>query len=310
LNDLSLRSSSLHAQAPISGGVEEAPEYTREFYQMQWRAGDPIEVYVIRPKSVARPPVVLYLYGYPVDDGRFRNPLFCKLVTRGGVAAIGFMPALIGQRYHNVPMRKWFVSELHDSIVETVHDVQMVVSYTASRTDLDSSRVGIFGQGAGATIAGLAATVDSRIQAVDLLDPWGDWAEWMARSSLVPDRERADFLKPEYLAPLVPLDPVHWLPTLAGHSLKMDDALYETATPLAAKSRMEAALPASALLVHYRTKTDFDKDALADGKLIAWIQEQLLTDRRVEGSQISASGAASTDERNGQKPSSIFHEAP
>jgi hypothetical protein len=276
LHELALRGSTLEAEPPISGGTAQNADFTRELYQMQWRAGDPIDVFVIRPRGAARPPVAIYLYGFPGEGERFRNDTFCKLVTRGGVAAIGFVPALTGERYHDVPMRMWFVSELHDSLVKTVHDVQMIANYAASRSDLDSSRIGIFGQGAAATIAGLAATVDARIQIVDLLDPWGDWPNWIAKSKLVPDSERTGYQKPEYLKPLEPLDPIQWLPQLAGRPLKLDDALYETTTPPEAKAKIEAALPAASLLVRYPTQADFEKNALADGKLVAWIQEQLL----------------------------------
>lgn len=277
LHELSLRGSTLQAVTPIPGGTAETADFTRELYQMQWRSNDAMDVYVIRPKGVAKPPVVIYLYGFPVDPNRFRNDAFCKLVTQGGVAAIGFVPALTAERYHSVPMRTWFVSELHDSIVKTVHDVQMIATYAATRHDIDGSRIGIFGQGAGATIAGLAATVDPRIQAVDLLDPWGDWPAWMAKSKLVPENERGDLLKPERLQALAPLDPVHWLPVLNGHQLKLDDALYENNTPAEAKAKIEAALPAHALLVRYPTQADFDKNAIADGQLVRWLQDQLLT---------------------------------
>jgi hypothetical protein len=242
---------------------------------MQWRDNDPIDVYVILPKGVRRPPVAIYLYGFPVDESRFRNDTFCKLVTQGGVAAIGFVPALTGQRYHGVPMKTWFVSELHDSIVKTVHDVQMVVSYATTRDDLDASRVGIFGQGSGATIAGLAASVDPRITAVDLMDPWGDWSEWFAHSKLVPQTERADYLKPEFLEALVPLDPLRWLFKLEGKPVKVDDVMYETGTPTVAKAKIEAALPSSVLLVRYKSPEEFQANALKDGKLVTWIHERL-----------------------------------
>jgi hypothetical protein len=275
LHELSLHGSSLQALTPIPGGTAETVDFTRELYQMQWRGNDAMDVYIIRPKGVAKPPVVIYLYGFPIDPNRFRNDAFCKLVTKGGVAAIGFVPALTAERYHSVPMRTWFVSELHDSIVKTVHDVQMIATYAASRQDIDGSRIGIFGQGAGATIAGLAATVDPRIQAVDLLDPWGDWPAWMAKSKLVPENERGDLLKPERLQALAPLDPLHWLPALNGHSLKLDDALYENNTPAEAKAKIEAALPAHALLVRYPTQADFDKNAIADGQLVRWLQDRL-----------------------------------
>jgi len=275
LHELSLKGSELKSISPVSGGQVETADFVRELYQMEWRDGDPIDVYVIRPKGVHRPPVAIYLYGYPVDDARFRNDTFCKLVTEGGVAVIGFVPALTGQRYHDVPMKTWFVSELHDSIVKTVHDVQMLVTYAAGRDDLDASRVAIFGQGAGATIAGLAATVDPRITAVDLMDPWGDWPAWFAESKLVPQAERADFQKPEYLSVLAPLDPVQWLPKLHGRPVKVDDVLYETGTPADAKAKIEAALPNSAQLIRYKSPDEFQENALKDGKLVTWIREQL-----------------------------------
>ena len=298
LHELSLRGSTLQAEPPISGGTAQNADFTRELYQMQWRTGDPIDVYIIRPKGAARPPVTIYLYGFPDEGERFRNDAFCKLVTRGGVAAIGFVPALTGERYHDLPMRMWFVSELHDSIVKTVHDVQMIANYAASRSDLDGSRIGIFGQGAGATIAGLAATVDSRIQAVDLLDPWGDWPDWIAKSKLVPDDERPGYQRHEFLKPLEPLDPVQWLPQLAGRSLKLDDALYETTTPAEAKAKIEAALPTASHLVRYPSQADFEKNALTDGKLLVWIQEQLLAEHAGNSTTADASphrNAASSD---------------
>jgi len=205
------------------------------------------------------------------------------------------VPALTGERYHNLPARMWFVSELHDSIVKTVHDVQMIVSYAVSRSDLDASRIGIFGQGAGATIAGLAATVDSRIRAADLLDPWGDWPEWMAKSTLVPENERPNFLKSDYLQPLTPLDPIRWLPTLAGRPLKLDDALYETTTPAEAKAKIDASLPSGSVLVRYPTQTDYEKNALADGKLVSWIQETLLATHSGNATKSAAAHERTTE---------------
>jgi acetyl esterase/lipase len=291
LLDLSIGDSELHPLPATSGGITETADFTRELYQMQWRDNDPIDVYVILPKGVKRPPVILYLYGYPADANRFRNDAFCKIATRGGVAAIGFMPALTGQRYHDVPMRTWFVSELHDSLVKSVHDVQMIANYVVSRDDLDGKRLGIFGQGAGATIAGLAATVDPRFEAIDLLDPWGDWPAWMAESRLIPDQERAELLGPTHLAALAPLDPIHWLPTLAGRSLKIDDAFFDSGTPAKAKERIESAVPASAKIVHYATHADFEKNAIADGQLVMWIQQQLLNRSNGQSNEVAPAQA-------------------
>lgn len=272
LSTLSLPPGGLISAEPVPGGVKETADYISELYRMQWRSGDPIDVFIIRPKGVSRPPVAIYLYGFPVDPDRFRNDEFCRTVTRGGVAAIGFNPALTADRYHDVPMRRWFISELQDSIMKTVHDVQMIVNYAQSRPDLDGNRIGIFGQGSGATIAGLATLAEPRIQAVDLLDPWGDWPAWLAESKLVPEQERPGLLTPEFLKPLEPLDPVRWLPNLKGRLLKLDDAAYESETPPEAKVLMDAALPPGALLVRYPTRDDFEKNAIEDGRILSWLK--------------------------------------
>src|SRR5579872_3972884 len=164
LSSLSLTSSKLHPSPPLLGEKDNYPDFTRELLQVQWRSGDPLDLYVILPKGVKNPPVILYLYSYPSDTDTFRDQGFCKLVTRNGFAAIGFVSALTGHRYHDRPMREWFISELHESLVSSVHDVQMILNYAATRGDLDMNHVGMFGEGSGATIALLTATVEPRIK--------------------------------------------------------------------------------------------------------------------------------------------------
>ena len=160
---ISLDKSDLRADPPESGERDEETEFVREFIHVQWRPGDPIYLYVVRPRNVPRPPVVLYLYGHPSDIDRYQNDGWCKRTTSGGYAAVGFVPALTGQRYHDRPMKEWFVSELQESLGKSAHDVQMVLNYLAQRGDLDMDHVGIFGVGAGGTIATMAASVDPRI---------------------------------------------------------------------------------------------------------------------------------------------------
>ena len=126
---LSLRDNDLHTDPPIPGQIDQFPGFTRELLRVQWRAGDPIDMYIIRPAGVASPPVILYLYGYPSESDRFLDPTFCKTVTKDGYAAVGFVSALTGQRYHDRPMKEWFVSELEESLATSVHDVQMVLNY-------------------------------------------------------------------------------------------------------------------------------------------------------------------------------------
>src|SRR5262249_31899039 len=161
-----------------------------------------------KPKGATKPPVVLYLYGYPTTLDRFTHDSFAENVTSNGCAAVGFVPALTGDRYRLRPMKEWFVSELQEALACTTHDVQLVLNYLARRRGLDPSRVGIFGQGSGGAVAVLAAAMDSRIKALDLLNPWGDWPHWMAQSGLVPEAERPRYVTPEFQRKIGPLDPL------------------------------------------------------------------------------------------------------
>jgi len=273
-NSLSLKGSNLHASAPLLGEKDNYPDFTRELLQVQWRSGDPIDLYVILPKGVKNPPVILYLYSYPSDTDTFLDEDFCNLLTRNGFAAVGFVSALTGHRYHDRPMREWFISELQQSLTSSVHDVQMILNYLATRGDLDTDHVGMFGEGSGATIAILTATVEPRLKVLDLLDPWGDWRDWLAKSPLIPKEERADYLNPEFLKGVEPLDPIKWLPQLHSQKIRLQEALYEKVTPGTAKKRIENAMPTTAQMVRYKDSHALD-DTASENRFFDWIKEQV-----------------------------------
>jgi hypothetical protein len=271
---LSLTGSQLHAEAPIFGEKDDLPKFTRELLQVKWRHGDPIDLYVIRPKNVDKPPVMLYLYSYPSETDRFRDDGYCERITNGGVAAIGFVSALTGHRYSNRPMKQWFVSELQEALASTVHDVQMILNYLSTRNDLDLSKVGMFGEGSGGTIAILSAAADARIQTVDVLNPWGDWPDWMAKSLLIPEEERPNYVKPEFLNKIAPLDPVAWLPKLKTQRIRIQQVIDDSTTPKVVQERIKAAAPASAQVVDYEGLQQFFASA-GGGRIFLWSKAQL-----------------------------------
>jgi len=273
LYTLSLGQTHLHPMPSIEGEKSEFPEFTRELIQVQWRSWDPIDLYVILPRNVKKPHAILYLYSYPSESTRFMDNQYCIRLTRGGFAAIGLVSALTGHRYHDRPMKEWFVSQLHDALTMSVHDVQMVLDYLATRGDVDVSHVGFFGQGSGATIAILSATVDPRIGPLDLLDPWGDWPDWLAHSTLVPEEERSSYLKPEFLAKIAPLDPLNELPRLR-QPLRLQLVADDEVTPTVAKSRVASVAPAQTLVVRYEdTKSLFRQTG--GGRLFEWVKDEL-----------------------------------
>ena len=272
-SSLSLAGSELVPQRPIPGDKADLPGFKRELVRVQWRVGDPIDLYIVRPKYVPKPRVVLYLYSYPSETARFRDNDYCTRLTSGGVAAVGFVSALTGQRYSMRPMKEWFVSELQEALGTSVHDVQMILNFLSKREDLEASNVGMFGTGSGGTIAILAASIDPRIKAIDVLNPWGDWPDWMKTSGLIPENERPNFVKPEFLKKVAGLDPVQWLPQLKAH-VRIQDIADDTVTPTIAKARIESAAADNAKVQRYENTRDF-YSAAAAGRVFQWVKDQV-----------------------------------
>ncbi len=273
-NSPALTTSSLRPAPPLVGYINDDDTFTVELTQVQWRWGDPLDLYVMKPKSVAKPPVIIYLYGYPATTDRFKNEDFQKAATKNGFAAVGFVSALTGHRYHDRPMREWFVSDLQECLAVSAHDVQEVLNYLASRNDLDMSRVGMFAQGSGASIGILASAADPRIKVLDTIDPWGDWPDWMATSPFVPEDERANYVTPEFLKKAETLEPVKWLPKIQAKKFRLQDATFDRVTPGVAKEKLRAAAPADSTVVIYRTPEEFNA-VVRNNKDLEWIQEQL-----------------------------------
>ena len=230
----------------VSLGEADNPDFTREIIRLEWRQGDPIDIYVVKPKGVEKPRVILYLYSYPSDVDRFMGDGWCRHVTSKGLAAVGFVSAMTGVRYRYRPLREWFISELPESLGSTAHDVQLIIDYLASREDLSADKVGMWGEGSGASIAILAAAADPRIAALDLLNPWGDWPDWLKTSPVIPDEERAKLLTPEFLQKVSMLDPVVWLPQLKDRPFRLQQIIDnpdDQDTPTAARDKIAAAVP-------------------------------------------------------------------
>ena len=269
-----LSSSHLLPVPPLGFVDDTHAGYTVELLQLQWRWGDPLDVYVMKPAGIKNPPVILNLYGYPADTDPYRNEIFQKALTKDGFAAVGFVSALTGHRYHDRPMKEWFLSELQESLATSAHDVQMVLNYLSSRGDLDMDRVGMFGQGSGATIAILASAADPRIKVLDVLDPWGDWPTWIATSPFVPQDERADYVKPEFLKKAAALETLDWMRNIQAKKFRLQQNLFETDTPKPIKEEIRAAVPAGATIQIYKTLQDF-KAAFPKSTNLEWMEREL-----------------------------------
>jgi hypothetical protein len=132
----------------------------------------------------------------------------------------------------------------------------------------------MFGQGSGASIAILASAADPRIKVLDVLDPWGDWPTWIATSPFVPEEERPDYLKPEFLKKAAALEPLDWLPKIQAKEFRLQQNIFETDTPKAIKEKLRADVPPGATIVLYKTAEEF-KTAFPYSTNLEWIKHQL-----------------------------------
>ena len=257
-------------------GKDDKDTFSREIIRFEWRAGDAVEVYVIKPHGVEKPQAILYLYGIPSDTDRFRDDQWCRHATSHGLAAIGFISAMTGGRYKGRPMKQWFVSELQEAMGSSAHDVQLIVDYVASRKDLSADHVGMFAQGSGAAIAILTASVDPRITVLDLLNPWGDWPDWLRTSPVVPENERPNYVTPEFLEKVSGLDPARYLPQLSDRKLRVQQVMDYADVPPAPRDKIAASVPAGSL-VQYKDKAAHEQAWHANG-LSGWIAGQFTAD--------------------------------
>jgi hypothetical protein len=301
-----LTSSILRPLTPLPSNIGDYGSYTLQIVRLQWRYGDPIDLYVSKPKGVTKPPVVLYLYGFPSDTDRFKDDRFQKTVTKDGFAAAGFVSATTGQRYHDRPIKEWFVSELQESLAFTAHDVQMVLNYLASRGDLDMERVGMFAQGSGASIAILASAVEPRIKVLDLVDPWGDWPDWFASSPLVPESERAAYLKPEFLQKIAPLDPIMWLPKIQAKRVRLQLAMFGRTTSTTVKEKIGTAANRDTRVTVLVYRAPLEAKPISSGNnILQWVEHEL----RLLAPAAGEEKPGKKDERQGPSHAEVLNPA-
>jgi hypothetical protein len=283
----------LQASAVVVIQHDELPDFVRELVRVEWRLGDRFDLWITRPKITGKVPVVLYLYNYLDVGERFQDNRWCERASDDGFAAVGFTSALSTNRFHDRPMKQWFVSELQESLGSSVHDVQLILNYLAARGDMDMDHVGMFGMGSGAAIAILAAHVDPRIKALDVLDPWGDWPDWLKSSPVVPDTERAKYLSPEFLKSVASLDPLDYLPVLKPPSFRLQITLSDPVTPDIAKQRLAKAVPDQTRLVKYADAEGLFKAWKTSG-LSGWIKQQMRSQKPKESAMHAGEESTNT----------------
>jgi len=282
-SSLSLRGSTFFPLPPALGQTDDYPQnpFVRERWQLAWRPADPIDLYVCKPRGVAKPPVILFLYTYPSTTDRFKSDDWCGTATANGFAAVGFLSAYTGHRLEMRSPTSTFFTDFQESLGSTVHDVQMILDYLNTRGDLDMNRVGMFGQGSGGSIAILASAADPRIKALDVLTPWGDWPEFFAKSPFIPKDNRTKYTSPDYLAKVADLEPLNWLPKVKARSVRIQNVRKSGPMPDLLQEHLEAAAPETALINQYGDPAALVPHA-AGGAIFDWIRTQLQPEAKTQ----------------------------
>jgi len=120
----------------------------------------------------------------------------------------------------------------------------------------------------------LASAADPRINVLDVLDPWGGWPAWIATSPFVPQAERSDYVKPDFLKKAAALETVEWLPKIQAKKFRLQQLLFETDTPKSVKEKLRAAVPAGTPVVLYKTLDEF-KAAFPYSTNLGWMEHEL-----------------------------------
>lgn len=287
---IKLDTSTLELKESLIGERLNFDSFTREFTRVKWRPSDPIDLHIAIPKGVDHPPVIIYLYGFPTDQKRYGDQGWYGRITSGGFAAVAFVPSLEGPRFHAPrPMNQTYLSQLPEALATLTHDIQMLINYLSSRKDLnlDLNHIGIFATGSAATAAILAAAADPRITAIDLLNPWGDWPDWLPKSELVGMAGCDVCTKPDFLPALAPLDPVKWLPTLKTPYIRIRHFVENGQTPRLAQDKMEAVVPKTADLTRFDSVVEFNRSA-SGGKTFDWLKGALKFEIQAQQSTATA----------------------
>ena len=116
--------------------------------------------------------------------------------------------------------------------------------------------------------------MDPRIKVLDVLDPWADWPTWLSTSPFPPADERSNYVKPEFLKGVSPLEPLEWLPKIQATKFRFQDDAINPETPSPIKEKIRKAAPAGTTVVQYKSKAEL-MAAFQHSCNLDWLKQQL-----------------------------------
>src|SRR5580704_2236832 len=111
-------------------------------------------------------------------------------------------------------------------------------------------------------------------QSVGCARSMGRLANLDGHLTLVPEDERPNYVRPEFLRKAAALDPVDWLPKIQAKKFRLQQLIFETDTPKAAKEKLRAAVPAGTTVILYKALPEFNA-AFPNSTNLEWMEREL-----------------------------------
>jgi predicted esterase len=145
--------------------------------------------------------------------------------------------------------------------------VHRALDLLRGRSDVDPARIAVVGHDFGGMYSALAAGSDQAIAALAMLAPTARWADWFAAYwQLEEPRE-------EYASAMASLDPVIWLPELAGRPVLLQVGSDDGYVPSAVVADLAAAIGPDADVREYDAGHELNEAARTERE--AWLAEVL-----------------------------------
>jgi dienelactone hydrolase len=212
-----------------------------------FEANNTVHCEYFQPKCAGKRPAVIVLH---ILGGDFPlSRLFCNRMAQQGVAALFVKMPFYGPRRGEGVERRMISAnpeETVEGMTQAVLDIRRATAWLASREEVDSEQIGVFGISLGGITGALAATAEPRIQNICLLLAGGD----ISRLALdAPDlgKVRGELPKPgedleKFQKAMRVIDPVTYAANARGRRILMLNADRDEIIPRACTESLHKAL--------------------------------------------------------------------
>jgi dienelactone hydrolase len=237
-------------EAQLRRDDEEGREYRVVFpsaFDSGFPTNDQVPLRLLMPSNrVERVPVVVILHYWGATDDNLERRFAAQLNRRGVAAALLALPYHLdrtpaGYRSGELAIQP-DPAKLRAAVLQSVLDVRRSVDWLSTRSDLDTSRLGIVGTSLGAIVATAASAVDPRFTSAAFVLGGVDLAGILWNSSrVVAEREtlrRLGFTEARLREALSDVEPAGLLKQHAPATSLVIAADYDTVVPPAATNQL------------------------------------------------------------------------